>query len=71
MRTIIICDDCGKCCGEENKIKDIKLREDAHLIKSKCLGVCPENKISTVVLDSKQINDFKIVPLTVNEINNL
>lgn len=71
MKTIIVCDDCGTCCGEDNKIKDINLREDFHLIKSKCLGVCPENKISTIVLDSSQINEFKIVPLTVSEINNL
>lgn len=71
MKTIIVCNDCGTCCGESNKITDIKLRDDIHLIKSKCLGVCPENKISTIVLDSNQVNEFKITPLTVNEINNL
>jgi len=71
MKTIIVCDDCGSCCGESNKIEDIKIREGLQLIRSKCLGVCPDNKISTVVLDSTQINEFKITPLTVNEINNL
>ncbi len=73
MKTIIICNNCLGCCGtnELKKTDEIEPLKSIKLIQTKCMGICPAGKISTIILEDNEINEFEITPLTVKQINDL
>lgn len=72
MKTVIICTDCGGCCSSIDKqISDDQFKlvnKNINFIKSKCMGICPTNKFSTLVLESNVVNDYKIQELDLNQV---
>lgn len=35
------------------------------------MDLCPKGKISSIILEDNKISDFKIVPLSIQELENL
>lgn len=71
MKTMIICKDCLGCCGtsELKKTNMIEPSINIKIIQTNCMGICPAGKVSTIILEDNEINEFEITPLTVSQIN--
>lgn len=71
MKTIIICEDCGTCCSKDDIQTKLESTANTQVLRTHCMDLCPKGKISSIILDSNKVNDFKITPLTIEEIQSL
>lgn len=73
MKTIILCKDCLGCCGasELKKTNVIEPSKSIKIIQTKCMGICPAGKVSTIILEDNEVNEFEITPLTIEQINTI
>lgn len=66
MKTILICKDCSDQFRSSEALSEIEL--NTNVIFTKCMGVCPENKISVIELDKKKVNSLVSTALSLAEI---
>jgi hypothetical protein len=71
LKTIIICEDCSSCCSKDEVNLKIESNERTKILKTHCMDLCPKGKISSIILEDNKISDFKIVPLSIQELENL
>lgn len=77
MKSLVLCKDCGDqfqsphidgVCGEFSEIAKIN---DLNIVLTHCMGKCPRDKISTILLHQNKINEFKIEEYSIETIKKI
>jgi hypothetical protein len=78
MKAILVCKDCGdqfESPHPDGKSAELQKISSKHngipFYLTKCMGICPIEKISVLVVEKDKINLFKTKSLTPTEISQL
>jgi hypothetical protein len=78
MKAILVCKDCGDQFesphpdGKSAELQKLSSKYNGiNIFLTKCMGICPIEKISVLVVEKDKINLFKTKSLTPTEISQL